>query len=988
MTDLTAALTQHFGFQSFRPGQRQAVEHAMAGRDVLAVMPTGSGKSLCYQLPGLLLGGTTLVISPLIALMKDQVDTLVATNKRATYINSTLTPAEQRERLRRLVNNEYAIVYVAPERLRNAEFLRALAPVRIALLAVDEAHCISQWGHDFRPDYLYLHDAIPRLGKPPVMALTATATPEVQQDIARQLGRPQMERLVTGFNRPNISLGVRYTPGEADKLRALSAQLAHGPGSGIIYTGTRREAEQVAEFANEVAHVRAAYYHAGLEDAERTRTQDAFMAGETPIIVATNAFGLGIDKPDIRFVIHYDLPSTLEAYYQEVGRAGRDGQPACGLLLYSPQDRALQEWFIEHDAPAPAEVENLYRLLPRGVHEISPLDLQRQTGLIDSKLKIALRQLERAGALRRLGDEHGSMLVEVIGLARLDLAASTAEIEQFRAHKRQKLARMIRYAETDACRRRFILNYFGDRGPADALECCDNHVSAPAGNAPAATGESPALTVLECIRAVTGKVGRTGVSKILTASRAQNIQRFEHSPFFGRLAQFKRKQLDELVSTLIAKGYVKVVGGEYPVVALAPLGAVALKTRAAIPFDLPPAKRTPEMARAAHQAGGTQALTHQMLGQGIAPDEIARQRGLALGTIYAHLAELIGQGLVNIDAVISPEIQEQIRAAFDHAPAPGLTAVKVQLPETISYDEIRCVQAARELATNGPRPVAREAQDAAPLTPEEQVVRTALETLRTEIARRDHVPPYMVLHDRTLDALARERPQTLDALDDVFGIGRRKREQYGDRIIALLRQFSRGPGDDAVEHFLSSVRPKPLRGPWHAGFALDFNSKFVGAQWVRTELGDMVYRLKYAGEAVVAETLASRLADQVRACPDLGADVILAIPSTKRDRPYDPVDLLVRALGERIGVATLAQVLVKTRTTALQKAMTNPVQKQANVKGAFRVADAGAVRNKRVLLLDDFYDSGLTLGEATRVLLAAGARRVSVLTVTKTIHAD
>ena len=883
----------------------------MAGRDALVVMPTGSGKSLCYQLPALILDGTTLVISPLIALMKDQVDALVASHKAATLINSTLTSNEQRERLECLARGEYKIVYVAPERLRNADFLRALKSTHVALLAVDEAHCISQWGHDFRPDYMHLRDFIPNVGKPPVLALTATATPEVQDDIVYQLGLSRGERIVTGFNRPNLSLTVLYAPRAADKLRELKSLLTEKK-SGIVYTGTRREAEEVMEFVSEVAHLPAAFYHAGLDSAERARVQDAFMANEFLIIVATNAFGMGVDKPDIRFVVHYDLPATIEAYYQEVGRAGRDGQPARGVLLYSPEDRALQEWFIENDTPKPEQTHALYRSLPRGVARVSSLDLQRETGLNDTRLKLTLRQLEIAGAVQRLGDEHGVMLLQVANLARLDLSAGAAETERFREAKRRKLTQVIRYAEMSACRRRFILDYFGDHGPADAADCCDNHAvqilqTCQDAETPKVAGV--ALTILGCVGAVNGRLGRTGVSKILAGSRAKDVVRFEHSSFYGKLANYKRQQVDALVLELIQKRYVKVIGGEYPVVALTPLGANALNSRAVIKLNAPQVTRSLEAAHAERKLGTTE-FTRQLLEQGLSPAAIAQARNLAPSTIYDHLAQLIEQGRVKMNAVIPQDLQAQIREAMSKADAPGLSAAKMLLPDTISYGELRCVRAA---------------------------------------------------------------------------IGR---EQKGLGVLHSFDEESDASTDDAIVRFLSSSRPKPLRGPWRVGFALDFNSKFAGARWERTELGEWVYRFKYGGEQSVVEQLAARLADFIRTQSAMRTQFIIPIPSTKKERPYDPVPLLARALGKAICVTVSETALVKTRATELQKAMMNLAQKQANMRGAFCVAEANAVCGKHVLLLDDFYDSGATLVEATHVLLAAGAAEVYVLTVTKTIHAD
>ncbi|MCX7838970.1 MAG: RecQ family ATP-dependent DNA helicase [Anaerolineae bacterium] len=901
--DLLTALHTHFGFSAFRVGQREAIEHALARRNALVVMPTGSGKSLCYQLPALLLDGLTLVISPLIALMKDQVDALTATNKRATFINSTLSAQEQKERLIRLARGEYKIVYVAPERLRNADFLRALTQTRVELLAVDEAHCISQWGHDFRPDYQHLREFIPQIGKPPVLALTATATPDVQNDILKQLGLANAQRIVTGFNRPNLSLIVRYTPSVADKYRELPTHLRD---SCIIYTGTRREAEEVAEFVNQVARIRAAYYHAGLDDDARSRAQDAFMRGHTPVIVATNAFGMGVDKPDIRAVIHFNLPSTVEAYYQEIGRAGRDGKPARGILLYSPEDRALQEWFIENDAPRVEQTLALYRALPRGIARVSSFDLQRETGMNDTMLKLALRQLEIAGAVQRLGDERGAMWLRVENRTHVDLSASAAEVAHLREVKRRKLAQMIRYAETNRCRRRFILDYFGDRSAADAPECCDNHpvetVSQPTRRA-ASEEEWIPLVILETVRTLKHPLGRDKIAMIARGSQAQAIVSagYNRHKFYGKLYHLTLREIGDVIEQLIARGYLKTIGGEYPVLALTPLGEHALKTRAAIELDVRMSASTEKRAekRAVLKAGGTIERTLELARQGLDAAQIAKQRGLSIGTIYGHLERLVADGRITPDRFIEPSVYAQIVTAMKQWDGQWLADLKALLPAEISYDQIRLVVAAQKV-----------------------------------------------------------QPRQAETTEDT------------------------------IQKFLSSPRPKLLRGPWTLGYALDFNSQFVGARWTRTELGELVYRFKYGGEQSAVQHLAARLADFLKAHPEMRADVILPIPSTKKERPYDPVPLLARTLSQAIGVAVNETVLIKTRATELQKAMTNLVQKQANVRGAFAVTDAKPLRAKRILLLDDFYDSGATLAEATRVVLAAGAAKVYVLVVTKTIHAD
>ena len=905
-----AALRSHFGFPAFRPGQREAIEYVLAKRDALVVMPTGSGKSLCYQLPSFFLDGTTVVISPLIALMKDQVDALTAKNKLATFVNSTLTVNEQHERLARLSRGEYKIVYVSPERLRNVDFLRALGSTRVALLAVDEAHCISQWGHDFRPDYFHLREFIPRVGKPPVLALTATATPDVQNDIVEQLNLARAERIVTGFNRPNLHLSVCHTPGEAVKLRKLKSLLCDNS-SGIIYTGTRREAEEVAEFVNEVAHIPAAFYHAGLGNKERTQVQDAFLSNKFAVMVATNAFGMGVDKPDIRWVVHYSLTSTVEAYYQEVGRAGRDGKPACITLLYSPEDRALQEWFIENDAPSPDQTFALYRALPRGITRVSLLDLQRIIGLSDTRLGLALRQLEIAGALERLGDERGTMILQVANIARLDLTAGTAEIERFRELKRRKLVQMIHYAETDACRRRFILDYFGDHGPADAFDCCDNHtglVIQPTQRAESEDEWTP-LVILETVRTLTRPLGREKIAMIVRGSRAQEIitYGYHRHRFYGKLKHLTLYEIGQVIDQLIVSSYLKTMGGKYPVVALTPQGKQALDARAAITLNvkMPACQQKRAEKKAVLKVGGTVARTLELVEQGLSVRQVAEMRGLAVSTIYGHLERLVADGKIAPDRFIEVEVRERILAAMKQWDGQWLSDLKALLPEQISYDQIRFIVVAQQAKQIG-MPTSNSAQ----------------------------IP------------------------------------------------------EDPVSQFLSQPHVKSLSGPWQIGFSLDWHSKFVGAQKIRTELGDLLYRFKYGGEQNVVDRLAARLADFVHAHAEIRADLIIPIPSTKKNRSYDPVLLLARALGKKIDIPVSETVLVKMRATRVQKEMTNLAQKQANVLGAFGITDANAVRGARVLLLDDFFDSGMTLAEATHILRAAGAADVCVLTVTKTIHTD
>src|SRR5262245_30494675 len=404
--DLTLFLRERFGFAEFRPAQQQVIDRVMASQNVLAVMPTGSGKSLCYQLPALALPGLTLVVSPLIALMKDQIDQLQQLGMPATLINSTVSREQQRSRLEQAIAGRVNLLYIAPERFQNDEFRAGLARTRVSLFAVDEAHCISLWGHDFRPDYLRLRRAITELKSPTVLALTATATPAVRRDILTQLGIESAAQVVSGFDRPNLYLEVREVSTAAETVRAI-VELARWSTHGIVYAETRKNVEEIHASLRR-AGIETVAYHAGLSSADRKAVQERFMKASECVIVATNAFGMGIDRSNVRFVVHADIPDSVEAYYQEIGRAGRDGNPARCLLLYSYADKWIPEFFIDSSHPPADILRYVFAKLCRSGEALILGDAWRRfANTNDHRFHTSVALLQRYGYLERIQTQSG-----------------------------------------------------------------------------------------------------------------------------------------------------------------------------------------------------------------------------------------------------------------------------------------------------------------------------------------------------------------------------------------------------------------------------------------------------------------------------------------------------------------------------------------------------------------------------------------------------
>lgn len=471
---LPERIRDYFGFRKFRPGQAEAVNSALKGRDTLVVMPTGSGKSLCFQLTALALEGITVVVSPLISLMKDQVDYLLDNGVYAVGMNSTQTPAEQLAAEKNIARGWIPIVYATPERLADPRFRELLRAQKVELFVVDEAHCVSQWGHDFRPDYLALGEAIGDLGRPPIMALTATATPDVIEDILAQLRMPDAEVVHTGFYRPNLDLNVIPARGEAEKRARLLEQLHKTDGTGIIYSATTRAVEELTAFLKS-SGLEAGCYHGRLSARRRAEAQDRFMADEFKALVATNAFGLGINKPDIRFVLHYHLPGTTEAFYQEFGRAGRDGDRACGALLYDPEDRKLLRFFQAKSYPDGDDLNNAHHTLKLLHHRSEPPTLPEVLAispLSAGRMKVCLSLFTARGIVRyETGGRYRLMRPD---LTRDELVRSGQSYRDRQERDLRKHQEMVFYAEARRCRWQTLLVYFGGEGlPDERCGHCD-----------------------------------------------------------------------------------------------------------------------------------------------------------------------------------------------------------------------------------------------------------------------------------------------------------------------------------------------------------------------------------------------------------------------------------------------------------------------------------------------------------------------------------
>ena len=659
-----------FGYGEFRPGQAEVISAVLARRDTLAVMPTGGGKSVCYQVPALLReDGLTLVVSPLLALMKDQVDAMRAMGVPAAAINSTVAVEEQRQVLAAAGEGTIRLLYVAPERFGAGGFMAALRSLRVSLLAIDEAHCISQWGHDFRPSYRDLGAVRDRIGSPPIVALTATADPRVREDIVQRLGLKQPEIHVAGFDRPNLRFEVVRVSTLKEKFEGISAQLrALKDESAIVYCGTRKRVEEVTDSLQR-AGIKCARYHAGMEDSDRKRIQDAFARDKLRVIVATNAFGMGIDKPDVRAVIHHDMPDSLESYYQEAGRAGRDGDPATCTLFYAGRDRGLREFFIEMAHPEASRVVEVYQqLVSFGGNRVHVREVMREND--EPGINAAIQSLVESGLAARAG--YSVWATRFDGEADID----TASLEAHREHSFHKLDAMENYARSRTCLRARILDYFGDAVHEPACGNCGPCISGGETHEEATTAAEDSL-FRELREARKALADRDGVPPFVVFSDAT-------------LRDMAKKRPRNRMEMLSVSGVGQVKFERY--------GEAFLSVMRAATAPLP--ERKTLYSRTTKTADGSKLTpslreTLSLYEDGIRDVRtMARARALSPSTIANHLGQLLMYGAIpDLDGMVEPEKVALVQRAANGQPIGSIGALKQQLGEQVTYEDLHLIRA-------------------------------------------------------------------------------------------------------------------------------------------------------------------------------------------------------------------------------------------------------------------------------------------------------
>ncbi|MBN1849458.1 MAG: ATP-dependent DNA helicase RecQ [Deltaproteobacteria bacterium] len=782
-----AFMQRVFGYHRFRPGQEEIVTSVLDGRDTLVIMPTGGGKSLCYQIPAFIREGVTLVISPLIALMKDQMDALRVRDMQVTAIHSLMTLKEQEEALTRIITGEVKLVYASPERLRNQRFIQALKQNPITMVAVDEAHCISQWGHDFRPDYLRIAHALQALGRPQTIALTATATEKVRTDIITQLQLKAPNVFITGFDRRNLYWEVAPVHDEEQKTALLKGRLEGLSGAAIIYTGTRKKVESIAESLRN-SGLKAEAYHAGLDKDERTRVQDDFMEGRTDLVVATNAFGMGIDRSDIRMVVHHTFPGSIEAYYQESGRAGRDGEPATCLLLYNALDRRLQEFFIESRYPPQGmifEVWNRLRKRPEDVIWLTyrEIGLLGEEKIADLTVGSCVKILEDAGVLSRLQRYDNQ--------AELYLHQNP---EQLLKTSSKRIGNREKFIQG-------LQRLYDDEQLTAGIQFLTDELAEMTGLTP------------DALRRCLGRMEKAREVTFIAPFRGRGLRilnRVEPERLvidYQALQIRKANELEKLDQVMAyasndtcRRHYLLGYFGE----SLHDRRCGACDLCDAKEEDISPEKDHADPILAVKILSGVARLKERF-GMGMAAkvltgsdDRILRQFGLQRLSTYGLLSEYT---------------QSQILEWIKELTAKGCIVTKrinmgeKRYPVAILTDRGRKVMSGQEaiLLTLPVRETAPSLKIHQPLKGSEKEIFERLRNLRTRLAKEERLPSYCIFQDRTLREMARILPATPDQLLCLTGVGEVTLRKYGLPFLELLKEV-RGENEKGSSPLFSNTQ--------------------------------------------------------------------------------------------------------------------------------------------------------------------------------------
>ena len=988
---LLTILEAKFHLPRFRPGQLEAIQAILSGSDVLCVMPTGYGKSLCYQLASLLLDGVTVVVSPLVALMKDQVDSLHRRGfLEATFINSSLTIAEQQERLQSLQSGKFKLIYISPERFRSHAFLRALNAVSIRLFVVDEAHCISQWGHDFRPDYLSLQESISELGRPLVAAFTATATREVCNDIKKQLDILSAKEFVHSVARDNLEFFVFPVLNDEEKLMWIQHLVPSIRGKGIIYCGRRRECEHINEFLHAIGR-NAEYFHAGRPEHEKKTIQERFMNDRHPkaldVIASTNAFGLGVDKANIRYIIHSAIPGTIEEYFQEAGRSGRDGRRSFCILLYTYDDRSLQEWFIENSLVSreqlieildaidcSAAVENFRVVKYDEIHWFVDLD--------ETKIRVGISHLERLGMIRRLPDVDSNI---TIGRMFADEAEALEKVSQ---GIHQGKLRIIKA----------ILEATRQQGVLDLPEFCNRHKFNP-------------MSVVETLYDLEFE----GILHLRRGARAMLFKiekpvQMLHKMRLRELGleeyrEHRYQKLDQMLGYAESKKcrvrYIREYFGEKVTEDCGRCDNCRIK-KGWQPTKLI-RKESPALviSDAAVNFFDEELLTHAILstvrdvdgrvGKNVVADILKGSQAKIIKSMRFDKLKTYGK----LPYFRKEPLVETIKMLI----LKGL--IEEKRPVDFEFPVVMLSQAGRQYLQDQD---ASGKEHCLPATPDtlgmgDQIIFNDLKKMRTRPGDRAGFLFFPILPNKTLKDIAMLKPRSLAQLSFIRGITDSKLEKYGDEILNIVASHVRQPtaGDDkfsdqqfiTVKKFIGGQMSHALHGDFDVGFALANHTEIHDGKRDYTAIGRMVYEFKYQGNRSHLDKLASEIINFINENEKYKkADCIVAVPATASDRDYDPVSLIAQEISERAGIPFAENVLVKTRKTRPQKELVNVTQKKLNVKNAFAINDRGKIYHKTIILLDDLYDSGATLNECARALRSAGAEKVLVLALTRTVHSS